>query len=112
MTRLIDADKLHALFDEQCAGECDICTFYEKSKGHLYCGLIDFAPTVDERLLGERVDGEPKSKCKNCKAYRQYGSRADGYCDISRMTAEGMLHINVNEDFYCSYFEEADNESI
>lgn len=46
MTRPIDADALHVLFDEKCVGECESCTYYEDCKGHRYCGLIDLAPTI------------------------------------------------------------------
>ena len=55
----------------------------------------------------------PQGMCKNCKAYKQYGLRSDGFCGIPRMTSEGEQYINVNGNFYCSYFEdkrEADND--
>lgn len=64
MTRLIDADALHTLFDEKCASECAICTFYENCKENLYCGLIDLAPTVEERPQGEWFDCLPKNLLK------------------------------------------------
>ena len=59
-----------------------------------------------EALKNER----PKGKCKKCKEYRRFGSGADGYCNIVRMTAEGETFINVNENFFCNYFKEADND--
>ena len=52
----------------------------------------------------------PKGKCKKCKEYRRFGSRADGYCNMLRMTAKGETFINVNENFFCNYFKEADND--
>ena len=47
MTRLIDADALHTLFDDNCMGECECCDFFENCNGHYYCGLIDNAPTIE-----------------------------------------------------------------
>ena len=47
--RLIDAEALLALFNEKCARECDCCIYYEKCMGNQYCGLIDRAPTIEER---------------------------------------------------------------
>lgn len=80
MTRLIDADALHTLFDEKCASECAICTFYENCKENLYCGLIDLAPTVEERPQGEWIKGR----------------------EISReMIYDKILHIDY-ENFTCS----------
>ena len=69
--------------------------------------LIDNAPTVAER---------PKGECKTCKHYKPimqrdifgYSPRGDGYCDIRRMTQDGELEINVNDDFYCKYYERGD----
>lgn len=69
---------------------------------------IDNAPTVAER---------PKGECKTCKHYKPimqrdifgYSPRCDGYCDIRRMTQEGELEINVNDDFYCKYYERGDD---
>lgn len=64
MARLIDADKLHDLFDKNCVGDCNVCNFYtsvhyvihnKDCKGHSYCGLIDNAPTVEERPQGEWI---------------------------------------------------------
>lgn len=119
MTRLIDADKLRAEYQAIL------------DRGDMFCeyniiGMVDNAPTVDIDLAEysdklwkeayERGKNErPHGKCKNCKAYRRYGSRADGYCNISRMTPEGETFINVNETFFCSYYkemEEAENDKI
>lgn len=55
MTRLIDADALHTLFDEKCAGECESCTYYEDCKDHRYCGLIDLVPIIEERPQGKWI---------------------------------------------------------
>lgn len=81
MTRLIDADVLHTLFNENCASECAICTFYENCKGNLYCGLIDNAPTINnEPKKGEWIKGR----------------------EISReMISDTILHIDY-ENFTCS----------
>lgn len=73
MTRLIDADALHTLFDEKCASECAICTFYDSCKENLYCGLIDLAPTVEERPKGKWVvtaednEGIHRIQCPFCR---------------------------------------------
>ncbi len=42
--RLIDADALEKLFEEECAGECPICIYSHEG---CPCGLIRTAPTVD-----------------------------------------------------------------
>ena len=57
-----------------------------------------------------------KGECKTCKHYNPimqrdmfgYSPRGDGYCDIRRMTQDGELEINVNDDFYCKYYERGD----
>lgn len=43
--RLIDADALEKRFEEQCAGNCDVCIYQAIDGSH--CGLIRTAPTVD-----------------------------------------------------------------
>lgn len=48
--RTIDADVVKELFNTKCARECDKCNYYENCKGNQYCGLIDQAPTYDERI--------------------------------------------------------------
>lgn len=71
--RLIDADDLLELFDKECARECDNCVYYEKCIGHQYCGLIDKAPTIEERPKGKWLKSSNMSKrsyqrlCSNCK---------------------------------------------
>lgn len=86
MTRLIDADDFFRTFSELA---------------------------IEPYINAPTIEKIPHGKCKKCKAYRQYGSRADGLCDIARMTPEGETYINVNEDFFCSYFREAtDNDKV
>ena len=71
---------------------------------------LDNAPTVEP----ERPQGE----CKTCKHYKPimqremfgYSPRGDGHCGIRRMTQDGEHEINVNDDFYCKYYERGENK--
>lgn len=78
MSRLIDAEALHTLFDEKCVGECEACTYYEDCKGHRYCGLIDLAPTVEERPHGEwgliNVVAMPYLVAYSCPFCKEWGN--------------------------------------
>ena len=42
--RLIDADALEKLFEEECAGECPICSYSHEG---CPCGFIRTVPTVE-----------------------------------------------------------------
>lgn len=59
----------------------------------------------------------PQIRCKDCKYYEAYRGqfyyekKNYGYCTIARMTSEGELNINVDEDFYCAYAERKKNEN-
>ena len=104
--RLIDANALLVVLEQRkrlCTGVCG-------DLGGAISGvikLIDNAPTVAER---------PQGECKTCKHYKPimqremfgYSPRGDGYCEIRRMTQDGELEINVNDDFYCKYYERGD----
>ena len=82
---------------------------------------IDNAPTVKTYcyFCGQTEHGQieerPSGECKTCKHYKPYRNtwgetRGDGYCSIKRMTQDGELEINVNDDFYCKYYEEGGAE--
>lgn len=85
---------------------------------HIY-GMV--APDI-QRSLDVAIEAleRPKGECKTCKHYKPimqrdmfgYSPRGDGYCDIRRMTQDGELEINVNDDFYCKYYERGDNNEI
>lgn len=77
---------------------------------------IDNAPTVKTYcyFCGQTEHGQiekrPQGECKTCKHYKPFRNfwgeaRGDGYCSIKRMTQDGELEINVNDDFYCKYYE-------
>ena len=78
--RLIDADELKEMFEKGCITECDCCS--HKKDGS--CGLIDNAPTVEERPKGEWI---PVSEILPDKGgtYLLWGKLADNedcYCFI------------------------------
>lgn len=95
----------------------------------LFNNLIDNAPTVDtytiediqevrenSLILGAKLAQRPQGECKTCKHYKPYrntwgDTRGDGYCSIKRMTQDGELEINVNDDFYCKYYEKGGAEN-
>lgn len=52
MTRLVDADKLIEEFKGRCICDCDCCKYQRGA----YCGLIDNAPTVEERPHGKWIE--------------------------------------------------------
>lgn len=69
MTRLIDADKLIEEFKGRCICNCDRCKYQRGA----YCGLIDLAPTVEERQKGAWESGgfcfsTMSYKCPFCKS--------------------------------------------
>ena len=72
-------------------------------------GVDAIVNTLEVRTTGE---------CKTCKHYKPilyrdifgYSPRGDGSCDIRRMTQDGELEINVNDDFYCKYYERGDDD--
>lgn len=42
-------------------------------------------------------------RCKDCKMFKPYDGRSDGYCEVPRMTYDGDEYINVEDDNYCNY---------
>ena len=93
----------------------DISTF------NCVMNIIDNAPTVKTYcyFCGQTEHGQieerPSGECKTCKHYKPYRNtwgetRGDGYCSIKRMTQDGELEINVNDDFYCKYYEKGGAE--
>lgn len=90
--RLIDADELK----EQFAWS-EVCRLSITEINQ----IINDAPTVEYI---------PKM-CKTCKYYHPYYvqfsdvTRGDGYCQIARMTPEGMTTINCNDYFGCEDYE-------
>lgn len=92
--------ELH-IVDPELIDANDVCALERAIKA---LKIID---EFSNRVCSSCIMNEPKKgKCKDCRSYRQYGSRSDGYCHITRMTPEGETYINVDEDFYCSYFED------
>lgn len=68
----------------------------------------------DYEIIG-KYEERPQGECKTCKHYKPYRNtwgetRGDGYCSIKRMTQDGELEINVNDDFYCKYYEKGGAE--
>ena len=74
--RLIDAEALKELFNTECAQECDNCNYYENCIGNQYCGLIDRAPTIEERPKGKWI----------CVRWMQYKCSECDYDDIGTAT--------------------------
>ena len=133
--RLIDANKLKERVMQEIDSGQFSDTFVHGLQKAIW--LIDNAPTVEltetevQEVLNKRcmtavaneyliaLHGKterPQGECKTCKHYKPimqrdifgYSPRGDGYCDIRRMTQDGELEINVNDDFYCKYYERGD----
>ena len=80
--RLIDAEALLELFDKECARECDNCVYYEKCIGHQYCGLIDNAPTIEERPKGKWIiHNDYNENCRyGCDQCGNLTNRNSSFC--------------------------------
>ena len=80
--RLIDAGALEQLFDDECAGDCACCLYYNETTDGPGCKLIAKAPTIDavEVVHARWVDpcinkyGHP---CHHCSACRFKASQKD-----------------------------------
>ena len=67
-------------------------------------GLILHDPKRGETELSHVV------RCKDCKMFKPYDGRSDGYCEVPRMTYDGDEYINVEDDNYCNYGERKEQE--
>lgn len=93
---------------------------FDQCKGANGCmGYIEHYFSKDEEkaldLAIAALEERPQGECKTCKHYKPYRNtwgepRGDGYCSIKRMTQDGELEINVNDDFYCKYYEKGGAE--
>ena len=64
----------------------------------------------DFNKCSDFISEESLKICKTCKHYKSYYEqltnipRGGGYCAIVRMTSEGMVNINCDDYFGCSYY--------
>lgn len=97
---------------------------YQKGWNDCIDAIIDNAPTVEHselcrgcQYLKYLKDYEPcgkserpKGECKDCEHYYSYCEqftnkpRGDGYCNIVRMSSEGVTYINCSDNWGCADF--------
>lgn len=85
--RLIDANALISEMQDKCCGDCDLCIYCRYENANYFCGLIEEAPTFEDRDLfnmgyfeGKKTIARPKgewtnyeegifrfTKCSNCQ---------------------------------------------
>ena len=100
--RLIDADELKRAIEDRID--------YVPSNDHDEGWNSAINTAIDEIDNAPTVEDIPKM-CKTCKYYHPYYvqfsdvTRGDGYCQIARMTPEGMTTINCNDYFGCADYE-------
>lgn len=86
---------------------CDSC-IHQNVCEYRVCYVSDFTKCSD--YISEN---NPKI-CKTCKHYKPYTEqftnipRGDGYCEIERMSQEGIVNINCDDYFGCAYYQKGE----
>lgn len=104
--RLIDADALKKLMEEECAEECAICCYANSGDG-CRCKLIDNVPTVEYPFYQEAYQtGYEEGKNERPHGEWIYTDKEDkkkgygGYCSVCKCD----MPIGIN-DWKQEYYE-------